>query len=61
MEEFTKRNIGAKFVQHLQKKDNLQTHGGTSEASVEGTTHSIKNEDDLVHGFSSRQHTRTWT
>ncbi|ESO97491.1 hypothetical protein LOTGIDRAFT_203020, partial [Lottia gigantea] len=40
-----KLDIGSKFKTMVQTKKGIQTHGGTSQASSEGTTHSVKDAE----------------
>lgn len=40
--------VASTFKQQVTRKENLQTLGGTSEASNEGTTHSVRVEEQLA-------------
>lgn len=40
--------VASTFKQHVTTKENLQKIGGTSEASNEGTTHSVRVEEQLA-------------
>lgn len=40
-----KYNAGIKFKQNITTRKNLDAHGGTTAASVEGTTHSVRHEE----------------
>lgn len=40
--------VASTFKQVVQKRENLQHLGGTSEASNEGTTHSVRVEEQLA-------------
>lgn len=42
------KEIASTFKQHVTTKENLQKIGGTSEASNEGTTHSVRVEEQLA-------------
>ncbi|KAK3608523.1 hypothetical protein CHS0354_010378 [Potamilus streckersoni] len=41
-------DIGSKFKKNIAPRQNLKTHGGMSDASVEGTTHSVKKEEQVA-------------
>ncbi|XP_044007158.1 plastin-2 [Aphidius gifuensis] len=40
--------LGSSFKQAVSKKENLETLGGISEASSQGTTHSVRHEEQLA-------------
>ncbi|GAV05161.1 hypothetical protein RvY_15333 [Ramazzottius varieornatus] len=42
------KDVSTTFKTMINKKENLKTHGGMSEASVEGTTHSIRFEEQIA-------------
>lgn len=42
------KEVASTFKQHVTTKENLQKIGGTSEASNEGTTHSVRVEEQLA-------------
>ncbi|OWF37322.1 plastin-3-like [Mizuhopecten yessoensis] len=42
-------DIGVKFKKAVNKRQDLHTHGGTSEASVSGTTHSVKHAENAAY------------
>ncbi|XP_054000423.1 plastin-1 isoform X1 [Hylaeus anthracinus] len=46
--ELKANELGATFKQVVSKKENLETLGGISEASSEGTTHSVRLEEQLA-------------
>ncbi len=55
IEEFEKictdqkgREISSTFKRNLSRRENLQTLGGMSEASSEGTTHSVRHEEQAA-------------
>lgn len=46
--ELKANELGSTFKQVVSKKENLETLGGISEASSEGTTHSVRLEEQLA-------------
>jgi len=42
------KEVASKFKQVVSKKENLETLGGMSDASSEGTTHSVRLEEQLA-------------
>jgi len=55
LEEFEKicadqkaRDFSSTFKKKISKKENVETIGGMSEASSEGTTHSVRNEEEMA-------------
>ena len=46
--ELKSKEVASKFKQLVTKKENLETLGGMSEASSEGTTHSVRLEEQLA-------------
>lgn len=42
------KDVALTFKTQLTKKDNLQKLGGMSEASSEGTTHSVRHEEQVA-------------
>ena len=45
MDEKAKRDIGVSFKKNVHTRTDVNTLGGTSNASVEGTTHTVKNAE----------------
>jgi plastin-3 len=50
--ELKSNEVASKFKQEVSKKENLEVLGGMSDASSEGTTHSVRLEEQLA--FSDR-------
>lgn len=46
--ELKSKEVSQTFKKVVSKRDNLQTHGGMSEASAEGTQHSVRMEEELA-------------
>jgi len=46
--ELKSKEVSQSFKRVVSRRDNLQTHGGMSEASAEGTTHSVRIEEQLA-------------
>jgi len=46
--ELKSKEVSQSFKQAVTKKDNITTHGGMSQASAEGTTHSVRMEEQLA-------------
>jgi hypothetical protein len=46
--ELKSKEVASKFKQVVSKKENLETLGGMSDASSEGTTHSVRLEEQLA-------------
>ena len=46
--ELKANEVGSSFKQVVSKKENLETLGGMSDASSEGTTHSVRLEEQLA-------------
>ena len=42
------KDFGIKYKKQVQTRKDIETRGGTSQASVEGTTHSIKKEETVA-------------
>jgi len=42
------KEVSQTFKKVVSKRDNIQTHGGMSEASAEGTQHSVRMEEELA-------------
>lgn len=42
------KDVAQSFKTQLSKRENLQTLGGMSEASSEGTTHSVRHEEQVA-------------
>jgi len=49
-------DVATTFKQVVSKKENLQTIGGMSEASSEGTTHSVRFEEQLAFSHWINDH-----
>lgn len=47
-EDLKSREVSSTFKKSVSRKDNLETLGGTSEASSEGTTHSVRHEEQAA-------------
>ena len=43
------RDFSSTFKKKLSKKENVEQIGGMSEASSEGTTHSVRNEEEMAY------------
>lgn len=50
------KDVASSFKQAVSKKENLQTIGGMSEASSEGTTHSVRIEEQLAFSHWINDH-----
>jgi len=50
------KDVAKSFKQFVSKKENLQTIGGLSEASSEGTTHSVRIEEQLAFSHWINEH-----
>ncbi|ODM95696.1 Plastin-3 [Orchesella cincta] len=50
------KDVASSFKQVVSKKENLQTIGGMSEASSEGTTHSVRIEEQLAFSHWVNDH-----
>jgi plastin-3 len=46
--ELKSKEVSQTFKKVVSKRDNIQTHGGMSEASAEGTQHSVRMEEELA-------------
>ena len=46
--EHTKKKHGAGLLNIVKKREDLQTRGGTSEGSADGTTHSFSEEEKIA-------------
>lgn len=46
--ELKSKEVSQSFKRVVTKKDNIQTHGGMSQASAIGTTHSVRTEEQLA-------------
>ena len=46
--ELKQKDVALSFKKHVSKRENLQTLGGMSEASSEGTTHSVRHEEQVA-------------
>jgi len=46
--ELKSKEVSQSFKQAVTKKDNIKTHGGMSRASADGTTHSVRVEEQLA-------------
>jgi len=46
--ELKSKEVSQSFKQAVTKKDNIKTHGGMSQASADGTTHSVRVEEQLA-------------
>jgi len=46
--ELKSKEVSQSFKRVVTKKDNIQTHGGMSQASADGTTHSVRAEEQLA-------------
>jgi len=42
------RDIGSKLAQNIRSASGLRTIGGTSKTSAEGTTHSVRDEEQVA-------------
>ena len=42
------KDLGRNFKQKISKRENIETHGGMTEASTEGTTHSVRKEEQVA-------------
>jgi len=48
--------VATTFKQAVSRKENLQTIGGLSEASSEGTTHSVRIEEQMAFSHWINEH-----
>ncbi|XP_023344853.1 plastin-3 [Eurytemora carolleeae] len=46
--ELKSKDVSQTFKQKISRKENIHTHGGISDASAEGTTHSVRFEEQLA-------------
>jgi len=46
--ELRSKDVSSTFKKSVSKKENIHTHGGISQASAQGTTHSVRMEEQLA-------------
>lgn len=42
------KDVGHTFKKAVTKRENIETHGGMTNASTEGTTHSVRKDEQVA-------------